>query len=767
MVRKGKLQEPPRVYDLRSRSQVSSNIDGEQSQSIPQGSAAGGPKSLQPSQTTMSLPLHNFRGQTRLNAFAEQDTFADDTQDDPEPDTTILQQSETRPISHDQIVVEVQGIYAGLLMVEAKCIDVDEKHSIRAQEDPSKGEPLKNDQWQSLSALHKQLLHEHVDFFLASQHASANFNLSKLAAKYSMPKRMWRHGIQAFLEVLRHRLPHSFEHMVAFIHIAYSMMALLYETASTFEDTWIECLGDLARYRMAIEDDEPKDRELWLGVARSWYSKAAYKDPTIGRRYHHLAILARPYSLEQLYFFTRSLLSEEPFEAAKRTIMSLFKPILDGKEVGYRSFSTEPLIIKAHGLLFIYPERTQEELGDVLDQLKDGSLVNEFIKRTGSGFKRIGVFLAISNIAALFEFGALTSEGEPRSMLRRAFYQYSIDKLPTLTAKENELSKIIVSYASNLAFSIFENILSKENWEQNHILPMVHVMLVFIWCSSSVSGAIEPLEKAIPWTAICSYLNHMAVQPGAWTNAIWEESLPSVEGTTGRPPPEDYVLRGQVYTQKFFSPTWFSKPKVDEEERMLELFSHDAYRNIRILWLAARICSANQWICFDRDSKKFVITGRVIQTSSRIKEDVNEGKVMVEAPILVSTETDSTMLAVSAEESFAEDRIVSPSPSTNTTDTNAGATGTTVRDSPSVPEATIIEEPVEPPEDPDMDDASSGDGNMSIVSRRKIKVEESPWAFKPSMYPVSSPPKKVPEAYSGLDEFQILQGDENPDEGEL
>ena len=59
-----------------------------------------------------------------------------------------------------------------------------------------------------------------------------------------MPARMWRHGIHAFLEVLRYRLPDSLEHMLAFIYIAYSMMALLYETVPTFEDTWIECLGE-------------------------------------------------------------------------------------------------------------------------------------------------------------------------------------------------------------------------------------------------------------------------------------------------------------------------------------------------------------------------------------------------------------------------------------------------------------------------------------------------------------------------------------------
>lgn len=161
-----------------------------------------------------------------------------------EAEPEMLLQPETRPISHEQLVVEVKGIYAGLVMVEAKCIDIDERQSAAAQEkDPTKRVNLKNDQWQSLIALHKQLLHEHHDFFLASQHPSASPALSRLAAKYSMPARMWRHGIHAFLEVLRHRLPESLEHMLAFIYIAYSMMALLYETVSTFEDTWIECLG--------------------------------------------------------------------------------------------------------------------------------------------------------------------------------------------------------------------------------------------------------------------------------------------------------------------------------------------------------------------------------------------------------------------------------------------------------------------------------------------------------------------------------------------
>lgn len=39
------------------------------------------------------------------------------------------------------------------------------------------------------------------------------------------------------------------------------MILLLLETVLDFEDTWIECLGDLGRYHMAIEDGGIRDRE--------------------------------------------------------------------------------------------------------------------------------------------------------------------------------------------------------------------------------------------------------------------------------------------------------------------------------------------------------------------------------------------------------------------------------------------------------------------------------------------------------------------------
>jgi hypothetical protein len=154
-------------------------------------------------------------------------------------------------------VNEVKGIYTGLVTVEKKCVEIDQQQS-------SPTNKLSDEQWQALIALHHTLLHEHHDFFLASQHPSSPA-LQRLATKYAMPARMWRHGIHSFLELLRHRLPDLLDHMLTFVYLAYSMMALLMESVPSFEETWIEYLGDLARYRMAIEEVDLRDREIWCG----------------------------------------------------------------------------------------------------------------------------------------------------------------------------------------------------------------------------------------------------------------------------------------------------------------------------------------------------------------------------------------------------------------------------------------------------------------------------------------------------------------------
>ncbi|KIV93618.1 hypothetical protein PV10_04819 [Exophiala mesophila] len=237
-------------------------------------------------------------------------------------ETKMFPQPDTRPISQEQLINEVKGIYAGLVMVEKKCVEICQSQSQQTNK-------LTDEQWQALIALHRTLLHEHHDFFLASQHPTATPALRRLPQKYAMPARMWRHGIHGFLELLRHRLPHSLEHMLSFVYLAYQMMGLLMESVPAFHETWIECLGDLARYRMAIEETDMRDREIWSNVARTWYNRAADRSPDTGRIQHHLAVLARPNVVSQLFYYSKALVCATPFVDTRESIERLFSPLLD------------------------------------------------------------------------------------------------------------------------------------------------------------------------------------------------------------------------------------------------------------------------------------------------------------------------------------------------------------------------------------------------------------------------------------------------------
>ena len=231
-------------------------------------------------------------------------------------------------------------------MVEKKCVKINGQQA-------SSMNKLSHEQYQALIALHRTLLHEHYDFFLASQHPSASPSLRKLATRYAMPARMWRHGIHSFLELLRHRLPGSLDHMLAFVYLSYSMLGLLKESVPGFEETWVECLGDLSRYRMAIEKADLRDREVWAGVARMWYNQAADRSPNVGRIQHYLAVLTNPNIVQQLFYYSKALVSLTPFQNARVSIMLLFNQFLDSPETASQRYLTvEASLVQAAALLF-------------------------------------------------------------------------------------------------------------------------------------------------------------------------------------------------------------------------------------------------------------------------------------------------------------------------------------------------------------------------------------------------------------------------------
>ena len=560
----------------------------------------------------------------------------------------IVREPETRPISQEQLVAEVKGIYAGLVMVEAKCIEVDNKQAALAQQgDPASLPKLNNEQWQALIALHRTLLHEHHDFFLASQHPSASPALRRLASKYAMPARMWRHGIHSFLELLRHRLPASLDHMLAFIYLAYSMMALLYETVPAFEDTWIECLGDLGRYRMAIEDDDIRDRDVWTGVARHWYSKASDNAPNTGRLYHHLAILARPNALLQLFYYTKSLCVAVPFSSARESILTLFEPVLNATsgQGQYRLPPFDTAFVKAHGLLFT--NKNMDKFRPAVQEFLD--LLNNHIGRVTRKFLEQGYYIAVSNIIAMLGYGA---QDNPLMIAMDDASQNLSD--PEMAVKIDEKTMESFQEAQYLATEVIKIVLKRIG--DPNILPFIHVTLAFMKFMSRRPRAMQYLAPDFPWQLLVETLNpFMAAYPTP--DRIEDDAFPVPVKDRIRPFTEDFAMRGLTWAEGYFPPTWFSDDKLDDEERHLEVASMADVRSERIVWLAYGIADAGSWISYDRVSRRFSTTMDVPPLDSRVSTFMTDTST---ASVVASEELVDVRVEIAEgeEESDTESHII-------------------------------------------------------------------------------------------------------------
>jgi hypothetical protein len=308
-------------------------------------------------------------GEREMSLTAQEDEDVEEVEDAENARRKIVSELKVRHIDSEQLGIEARGIYAAITLLEQRCTHYD-----NAERDTA----LSDLQYQALFALHRSLLHEHCDFLLATQHPAADEKLRGSAVQCQMPARIWRHGIHSFLELLRHHLPHSHEHMLAFVLFAYSTMGLLYETIPRFSDTWIECLGDLGRYRMAIEESDISDRDHWATVSRDWYTKASDRSPDTGRLYHHMAILARPNVVQQLYYYSKSLCVPIPFSDTRQSVLTLFGPLLKGNSAsgagGKASQRVEPVdaaLVRAHGILFTkeHVDQLEPSIKQFLDSL--------------------------------------------------------------------------------------------------------------------------------------------------------------------------------------------------------------------------------------------------------------------------------------------------------------------------------------------------------------------------------------------------------------
>ncbi|KAJ7489926.1 hypothetical protein B0H11DRAFT_1046908 [Mycena galericulata] len=218
------------------------------------------------------------------------------------------------------------------------------------------------EKWKRQINDHKELaeiIHNLLEISLAP---SVPASLRNIPTKYNIIIRLWSFAFHKLLESLRRASftsPLALEHLQDFIYYAYTFYTGLLEepTLNPFKSGWLEALGDLARYKMAVAamvvggsdvgvaltldavsaaadpgaadllavpavlapksvsdapaariDDSPSpsiglaaarlldvepEKERWRCIARDWYGAGIADQPGHGKLHHHLGLLSR------------------------------------------------------------------------------------------------------------------------------------------------------------------------------------------------------------------------------------------------------------------------------------------------------------------------------------------------------------------------------------------------------------------------------------------------------------------------------------------
>lgn len=128
---------------------------------------------------------------------------------------------------------------------------------LQGREPVSVHDEVEQEKWRKQIGLHKNLAETILDLLTLSLNPKVPASLRSIPVKYNIVIRLWTFAFNKLLENLRRassQSPVALEHLQEFIYYAYTFYTglLTRQSLSDFKPAWLEALGDLARYRMAV-----------------------------------------------------------------------------------------------------------------------------------------------------------------------------------------------------------------------------------------------------------------------------------------------------------------------------------------------------------------------------------------------------------------------------------------------------------------------------------------------------------------------------------
>ncbi|BEI84163.1 hypothetical protein CcaverHIS002_0407670 [Cutaneotrichosporon cavernicola] len=307
--------------------------------------------------------------------------------------------------------------------------------------------------WAELISMHKELANLHSNFLKLALDPKSPRDLRPLPGRHNIPVRLWQTGYLAILERLRfawisQKSVIALDLLTDFIYDAYHSYAELFgdNGMAAFRAAWIEALGDLARYRMAVaareseaprpkrstdariddDDDEPlletasigqevadnwtvSDKETWRTMARDWYAMGISEKPGEGRLHNHLALLCRDMRGQEpraLYHFAKSLAASHPFKASREAVLTLFDSAAQFQRSTPEATAMD-LFVRLHGMLFTRIELDDFEhvMSRFMERLEEDASLDG-VSRKACVTQVDWLFMGVVNIVAMLQYGS-------------------------------------------------------------------------------------------------------------------------------------------------------------------------------------------------------------------------------------------------------------------------------------------------------------------------------------------------------------------------
>nr|XP_019046379.1 hypothetical protein I302_05123 [Kwoniella bestiolae CBS 10118]OCF25309.1 hypothetical protein I302_05123 [Kwoniella bestiolae CBS 10118] len=340
--------------------------------------------------------------------------------------------------------------------------------------------------WIDLIAKHKRLAELHDHFLITLFDPLVPSSYHQLSVKYNIPSRLWQTGFHLLLERLRYAWMSGSNQSTALdlltdvVYDAYRFYSELLENQalSNFRTAWIEALGDLARYRMAIashvqdpplsssgkdrlgridmpdspdeEKPEPsgasigaevaqswdvEDKETWRTTARDWYNLGINEKPGEGRLHHHLALLCRDVKGQEgraLHHFVKSLTVTHEYPTSRESILPLFDSALQNQR-SLPEATAMDLFLRLHGMLFtrISLDDFEAVMSRYMERLEEDVQLDGVSRKVVIG-QTDWMIMASVSLGSIMQYG--TSSG----IVRKALSQEGAERRRAQALADNE-----------------------------------------------------------------------------------------------------------------------------------------------------------------------------------------------------------------------------------------------------------------------------------------------------------------------------------------